>query len=145
MAGEMLNLLHTSGGPGSAAIVAEAIAWPTSIFLLSLAMWLPPGRSSPLASQKPASFALPVVNIGLRQHGRERAPNILDAAPNAADILAKIAIAHSPSFRDELRSLENPYGDGHAAARIVSSRSSSHGTSLPTSCPITGRSCWSSP
>jgi UDP-hydrolysing UDP-N-acetyl-D-glucosamine 2-epimerase len=67
-----------------------------------------------------ASFALPVVNIGLRQYGRERARNILDAAPNAADILTKIAIAHSPGFRDGLRSLENPYGDGHAAERIVS-------------------------
>jgi UDP-N-acetylglucosamine 2-epimerase len=61
-----------------------------------------------------------VVNIGLRQHGRERAPNILDTAPNAADILTKIAIAHSLTFRNGLRSLENPYGDGHAAERIVS-------------------------
>jgi len=66
-----------------------------------------------------ASFALPVVNIGLRQHGRERAPNILDAAPNPTDILTKIAIAHSPTFRLPLRALENPYGDGHAADRIV--------------------------
>jgi UDP-N-acetylglucosamine 2-epimerase (non-hydrolysing)/GDP/UDP-N,N'-diacetylbacillosamine 2-epimerase (hydrolysing) len=85
-----------------------------------------------------ASFALPVVNIGLRQHGRERAPNILDSpdpnaspdpgiaeasgasTPTAADILAKIALAQSPTFRASLRTLENPYGDGHAAERIVS-------------------------
>jgi diguanylate cyclase (GGDEF)-like protein len=65
VAGEMLNLLHTSGGPGTAAMVAEAIAWPTSIFLLSLAMWLPPGRSSPLAIQKPPSFALPALAAGV--------------------------------------------------------------------------------
>jgi UDP-hydrolysing UDP-N-acetyl-D-glucosamine 2-epimerase len=83
-----------------------------------------------------ASFALPVVNIGLRQHGRERARNILDSpdpdspdsaattaanpTPDAADILAKIALAQSPAFRTPLRTLENPYGDGHAAERIVS-------------------------
>jgi UDP-hydrolysing UDP-N-acetyl-D-glucosamine 2-epimerase len=71
-----------------------------------------------------ASFALPVVNIGLRQHGRERSSNILDspdsdAAPNPADILAKIDFAHTPAFRAGLRTLENPYGDGHAAERIV--------------------------
>ena len=29
-----------------------------------------------------ASFALPVVNVGLRQYGRERARNVLDAEPN---------------------------------------------------------------
>jgi UDP-hydrolysing UDP-N-acetyl-D-glucosamine 2-epimerase len=146
-----------------------------------------------------ASFALPVVNIGLRQFGRERAANILDAPdpaspdaaspdpaspdsafpdsafpdsaspdsafpdsafpdsaspdsaslesgspdagspdadaaatadavptapesnllPTAAAILAQIARAQSPGFRDSLRTLENPYGDGHAAERIV--------------------------
>jgi UDP-hydrolysing UDP-N-acetyl-D-glucosamine 2-epimerase len=71
-----------------------------------------------------ASFALPVVNIGLRQYGRERGPNILDspdsdAAPDPADILAKIDLAHTPAFRARLRTLENPYGDGHAAERIV--------------------------
>lgn len=74
-----------------------------------------------------ASFALPVVNIGLRQHGRERAPNILDSPDSDAahgpvdisDILAKIAVAHSPAFRIPLRALKNPYGDGRAAERIV--------------------------
>jgi UDP-hydrolysing UDP-N-acetyl-D-glucosamine 2-epimerase len=81
-----------------------------------------------------ASFALPVVNVGLRQYGRERAPNILDSpdsgSPDAdsadadsavtvPDILSKIVIAQSAAFRDSLRTLENPYGDGHAAERIV--------------------------
>lgn len=66
-----------------------------------------------------ASFALPVVNVGLRQYGRERAPNVLDAEPNAASILEKIATARSTAFRDSLRGMTNPYGDGHAAERIV--------------------------
>jgi UDP-hydrolysing UDP-N-acetyl-D-glucosamine 2-epimerase len=66
-----------------------------------------------------ASFALPVVNIGLRQHGRERAPNILDADATVDSILAQIAVAESPAFRDSFRDLGNPYGDGHAAERIV--------------------------
>jgi len=66
-----------------------------------------------------ASFRLPVVNIGLRQHGRERAPNILDAEPDTADILEKIARAQSPEFRATLATLENPYGGGTASEAIV--------------------------
>jgi UDP-hydrolysing UDP-N-acetyl-D-glucosamine 2-epimerase len=66
-----------------------------------------------------ASFALPVVNVGLRQYGRERAPNVLDAEPNTASILEKLATARSTAFRESLRGMTNPYGDGHAAERIV--------------------------
>jgi UDP-hydrolysing UDP-N-acetyl-D-glucosamine 2-epimerase len=66
-----------------------------------------------------ASFALPTVNVGFRQKGRERAKNVLDADPNPADILEKIAQAGSEAFRKSLAGMENPYGDGHAAQRIV--------------------------
>ena len=66
-----------------------------------------------------ASFALPAVNVGLRQKGRERAQNVLDADPAPMSILDKIAVARSESFRASLAGMENPYGDGHAAERIV--------------------------
>jgi UDP-hydrolysing UDP-N-acetyl-D-glucosamine 2-epimerase len=66
-----------------------------------------------------ASFALPTVNVGFRQKGRERAKNVLDAEPNPTDIHEKIAQARSETFRNSLEGLENPYGDGHAAERIV--------------------------
>ena len=66
-----------------------------------------------------ASFALPTVNVGIRQKGRERAKNVLDAEANASSILEKIAIARSEAFRSSLAGMENPYGDGHAAERIV--------------------------
>lgn len=66
-----------------------------------------------------ASFALPVVNVGLRQHGRERARNVLDADPATASILEKVATAHNAAFRESLHGMTNPYGDGHAAERIV--------------------------
>jgi UDP-N-acetylglucosamine 2-epimerase (non-hydrolysing)/GDP/UDP-N,N'-diacetylbacillosamine 2-epimerase (hydrolysing) len=66
-----------------------------------------------------ASFALPVVNIGLRQYGRERASNILDAEPAVASILEKVAVAQSAAFRESLQGMANPYGNGHAAERIV--------------------------
>jgi UDP-N-acetylglucosamine 2-epimerase (non-hydrolysing)/GDP/UDP-N,N'-diacetylbacillosamine 2-epimerase (hydrolysing) len=66
-----------------------------------------------------ASFALPTVDIGLRQMGRERALNVLNAAPEASAILEKIAEARSDAFRASLIGMENPYGDGRASQKIV--------------------------
>lgn len=66
-----------------------------------------------------ASFKLPVVNIGNRQQGRVRAKNVLDVGHSRGDILAGIKRAVSSEFRASLQDLVNPYGDGHAAERIV--------------------------
>jgi len=77
------------------------------------------GNSSSGIIETP-SFALPTVNVGMRQQGRERSPNILDAAPEKGDILAKVTIARSEGFRRSLNGMQNPYGDGHASEKIVS-------------------------
>jgi UDP-N-acetylglucosamine 2-epimerase (non-hydrolysing)/GDP/UDP-N,N'-diacetylbacillosamine 2-epimerase (hydrolysing) len=66
-----------------------------------------------------ASFALPVVNVGFRQKGRERARNVLDAAPEAQAINDAMATAMSSEFRAALAGMTNPYGDGRAAETIV--------------------------
>lgn len=66
-----------------------------------------------------ASFKLPVVNIGDRQRGRFHAGNVIDCGYSRAQILAAIRRAVSQEFRATLRDLANPYGDGHAAERIV--------------------------
>jgi UDP-N-acetylglucosamine 2-epimerase (non-hydrolysing)/GDP/UDP-N,N'-diacetylbacillosamine 2-epimerase (hydrolysing) len=66
-----------------------------------------------------ASFALPTVDIGERQRGRERAANVIDAAANREVILAAIARARSREFRDSLRGMANPYGDGTASEKIL--------------------------
>jgi len=66
-----------------------------------------------------ASFRLPVVNVGRRQQGRLRAANVIDAEDDAGEIAAAIARATSDEFRAGLVGLVNPYGDGHAAERIV--------------------------
>jgi UDP-hydrolysing UDP-N-acetyl-D-glucosamine 2-epimerase len=65
------------------------------------------------------SFALPTVNVGLRQQGRERAPNVLDALPTKESILNKVNEARSREFQQAIQGMTNPYGDGHAAERIV--------------------------
>ena len=75
-------------------------------------------RDNALVEQRGLQRCL-LARASLRQHGRERARNVLDAEPSTASILEKIAIAHSAAFRESLRGMTNPYGDGHAAERIV--------------------------
>lgn len=77
------------------------------------------GNSSSGIIEAP-SFRAPVVNVGLRQGGRERADNVLDVAADRDAIAAAIRTAlEDPAFRTRLRAVKNPYGDGHAAQRIV--------------------------
>jgi UDP-N-acetylglucosamine 2-epimerase (non-hydrolysing)/GDP/UDP-N,N'-diacetylbacillosamine 2-epimerase (hydrolysing) len=66
-----------------------------------------------------ASFTLPTVNVGLRQQGRERAKNVIDAPADQNAILQAIARAKNPEFRASLHGMTNPYGDGFAAQKIV--------------------------
>jgi UDP-N-acetylglucosamine 2-epimerase (non-hydrolysing)/GDP/UDP-N,N'-diacetylbacillosamine 2-epimerase (hydrolysing) len=66
-----------------------------------------------------ASFALPAVDVGIRQRGRERGRNVLDAEASPASILDRVGAALAPGFRPSLGGMENLYGDGHAAERIV--------------------------
>jgi len=66
-----------------------------------------------------ASFALPAVNVGMRQQGRERARNLIDAGAETAGILAAMEQALQPEFRASLRGMANPYGNGSAAVTIA--------------------------
>jgi UDP-N-acetylglucosamine 2-epimerase (non-hydrolysing)/GDP/UDP-N,N'-diacetylbacillosamine 2-epimerase (hydrolysing) len=65
------------------------------------------------------AFELPTVNIGNRQLGRVRGANVIDVGYGRSEIIAGIRRAVSPEFRASLRGMRNPYGDGHAAERIV--------------------------
>jgi UDP-hydrolysing UDP-N-acetyl-D-glucosamine 2-epimerase len=66
-----------------------------------------------------ASFSLPTVNVGLRQQGRERAGNVLDADAHANSILEAVMTARTPKFRESLVGMANPYGEGFASETIV--------------------------
>jgi UDP-hydrolysing UDP-N-acetyl-D-glucosamine 2-epimerase len=66
-----------------------------------------------------ASFSLPTVNVGLRQQGRERARNVLDAEAHPRGILDAVRTARTAEFRDSLRGMVNPYGEGFASETIV--------------------------
>jgi UDP-N-acetylglucosamine 2-epimerase (non-hydrolysing)/GDP/UDP-N,N'-diacetylbacillosamine 2-epimerase (hydrolysing) len=77
------------------------------------------GNSSSGIIESP-SFRLPVVNVGTRQEGRERAKNVIDVGYKKEEIKRAIEKAiYDQKFRDVVRKTRNPYGDGKASERIV--------------------------
>jgi len=77
------------------------------------------GNSSSGLYEAP-TLKVPVANVGDRQEGRLKAANVVDCSYEPSDIEA--ALAHAlgdPLFRAGLADTENPYGDGHAAERML--------------------------
>jgi UDP-hydrolysing UDP-N-acetyl-D-glucosamine 2-epimerase len=66
-----------------------------------------------------ASFALPTVNVGIRQQGRERGANVIDVPAHRDAILDGVKRARSAEFRKTLHGMVNPYGNGTASQTIV--------------------------
>jgi UDP-hydrolysing UDP-N-acetyl-D-glucosamine 2-epimerase len=75
------------------------------------------GNSSSGIIEAP-TLGVPVVNIGDRQHGRERAANVIDVPHDVPRIREAITRVIDPAHRASL-TRENPYDAGGAAARIV--------------------------
>ncbi len=65
-----------------------------------------------------ASFGLPVVDIGTRQEGRIKPPNVFSCGYSSKEILECMDAAKR--FKQDIGcNFVNPYGDGHASERIV--------------------------
>lgn len=76
------------------------------------------GNSSSGIMETP-SLELPTINIGIRQKGREQAINIIDVNADSQKIIAAMNEALNNSFRETLKGMSNPYGNGKAAKIIV--------------------------
>lgn len=77
------------------------------------------GNSSSGIIEAP-SFGLPVVNIGRRQAGRQRAENIIDVDYDKKEIIKAIQYAlEDEEFREKAKNCKNFYGDGKAGTRIA--------------------------
>jgi len=77
------------------------------------------GNSSSGIIEAP-SFGLPVVNIGIRQRGRQRGDNVINVGYNRKKI--KMAIENAirdEKFLEKVKKCKNPYGDGKTSERIV--------------------------
>jgi len=77
------------------------------------------GNSSSGIIEAP-SLGLPVVNIGIRQEGRERGKNVIDVGHNKQEIVKGIEKALADKeFLAKVKKCESPYGDGKAAPRVA--------------------------
>ncbi len=66
-----------------------------------------------------SSFHIGTINIGKRQDGRIRAASVIDCDTYEKDITKAFAKLYSPEFREILQTVENPYGTGGAADKIM--------------------------
>lgn len=66
-----------------------------------------------------ASFKLPVVNIGDRQKGRLKPPNVIDCICARDRISKALEQALSDDFKRSFSQKDNPYGDGRTSLRIM--------------------------
>ncbi|MBI4263987.1 MAG: UDP-N-acetylglucosamine 2-epimerase (hydrolyzing) [Acidobacteria bacterium] len=85
----------------------------TYVRLMLLAACAVGNSSAPI--REGAFLGVPAVNIGTRQHGRDRGPNVIDVGYDRHQIVAAIErqLAHGRYPSDHL------YGDGQAGGRIA--------------------------
>jgi UDP-N-acetylglucosamine 2-epimerase (non-hydrolysing)/GDP/UDP-N,N'-diacetylbacillosamine 2-epimerase (hydrolysing) len=77
------------------------------------------GNSSSGIHETP-TLKIPAINIGTRQQGRERAKNVIDVPNKKEDIVDAIKKAvFEKEFRAMVSAIENPYGSGASAKKIV--------------------------
>jgi UDP-hydrolysing UDP-N-acetyl-D-glucosamine 2-epimerase len=98
--------------------VIKSLPHKTYLSLMKYARVLVGNSSSGIIEA--ASFHLPVVNIGTRQQGRQRATNVIDVDYKKEEIVDVIKFAISDEeFKAKVKWCQNPYGDGTASQRIV--------------------------
>ena len=76
------------------------------------------GNSSSGLTEAP-SFKIGTINIGDRQKGRVKAESIIDCKPIKKDILQAFKKLYSKDFKNILKKVINPYGDGYASKKII--------------------------
>lgn len=76
------------------------------------------GNSSSGLIEAP-SFPVGTINIGERQRGRVRAKSVIDCEPDIRSLKKAFRILFSSGFQEKLVKVDNPYGKGGAAKKIV--------------------------
>ena len=76
------------------------------------------GNSSSGISEAP-SFKIATINIGDRQNGRIKAESVVDSLSNKKDIKRAIKKVYSDEFKNLLKNVKNPYGDGCSSKKII--------------------------
>ena len=76
------------------------------------------GNSSSGLLEAP-TFKVPAVNLGRRQAMRVSGANVINSSFEVEEIVKAIELAISDKFRDSLKNMVNPYGDGCSSSRIL--------------------------
>ncbi len=76
------------------------------------------GNSSSGLAEAP-SFKIGTINIGDRQKGRIKADSVIDCEPIKSSIAKAFEKLYSQDFKDILKRVENPYGNGCASKKII--------------------------
>lgn len=77
------------------------------------------GNSSSGIMESPY-FRVPTINLGIRQRGRIQSECIINCEISTAEIMQAMQKALSPEFKEFAKTADYPYGDGHAAEKILS-------------------------
>jgi len=76
------------------------------------------GNSSSGLAEAP-SFKIGTINIGDRQKGRIKADSVIDCEPNQQSIKKTFNKLYSKDFKETLKTVQNPYGNGYASKKII--------------------------
>ena len=76
------------------------------------------GNSSSGLIEAP-SFGIPTINVGIRQLGRLQPASVINTETDTVSVGSAINQALSTDFSEFCRSVVNPYGDGHAAQKML--------------------------
>jgi len=66
-----------------------------------------------------STFKIPVINIGTRQNGRMKPKNIINVSHDENKIFRALKKGLSKSFKNYIKNIKNPYGDGKASKKII--------------------------
>jgi diguanylate cyclase len=123
--GDTANLFVSGLGGTHAGVVTDAVAWPTSILLVSLSVWLSPRGSAPIAGEPSPSFTLPILAcvtsmvmlfVGSLEHISVAALALALATLAAAGVRAALSVRslqrltqdkHRQAVTDQLTALAN--------------------------------------
>jgi GDP/UDP-N,N'-diacetylbacillosamine 2-epimerase (hydrolysing) len=75
------------------------------------------GNSSSGIVEAP-SLKVPTINIGHRQKGRIKAKSVIDCNPREDEIRKALELIYDKDFRNSIKDVINPYGDGNSAPKI---------------------------
>lgn len=76
------------------------------------------GNSSSGLIEAP-SFLIPTIDIGDRQKGRIRADSVIHCEPIKSEICKALDMALSLEFKEKIKKVQNPYGNGDTSKKIA--------------------------